>query len=122
MGIAEQLNAIRRDFEGCRLATFADLSSGIVLFASAEGRVPQEHLEALGARARTLLSQPAVTGLLPAPIDLAVAPEDEGLLVIVRAPQEPDEALVFRCDDDIDLASFMARAARDLAALGTGQE
>lgn len=122
MGIADQLNAIRGDVAGCRIATFADLASGLVLFASSEGRVPQERLDALCRRAMSLLSGPAAAAgrVLPAPVDRAVVPDGDGLLVILRSPEEPDEAFVFHCDRDIDLAAFTARAARDLAALGSG--
>lgn len=122
MGIADQLNALRGDVAGCRIATFADLASGLVLFASAEGRVPQERLDALCRRALAVLSGPAsaAAALLHAPVDRAVAPEGDGLLVVLRVPGDPDEALVFHCDRDIDLAAFMARAARDLDAIGAG--
>lgn len=120
MGIADQLNAMRGDFAGCRLATFADLSSGLVLFTSAEGRVRQERLDALCERARTLVvGNPAEAGasVLKAPVLQAVASDADGLLVVVRVSDEPDEALICHCDPDIDLLSFTARAASELAAL-----
>ena len=124
MGIADQLNAMRADFAGCRMATFADLASGLVLFTSAKGRVPQERLDALCGRAKILFSgapAEAATSVLGAPVQQAVVSDGDGLLVVVRVPNEPDEALVCHCDRDIDLPSFTARAARELAALGAVQ-
>jgi hypothetical protein len=120
MGIGDQLNALRGDVAGCRIAAFADLASGLVLYASADGRVPQERLDALCRRATSVLSgtAPAAAALLAAPVDRAVVPDGDGILVILRAPDEPDEALVFHCDRDIDLAAFTTRAARELATLG----
>jgi hypothetical protein len=123
MGIADQLNALRADFPACRVATFADLSSALVLFTSAASRMPQDRLDALSGRARALLAGPAAgagAGLLGAPVDHAVASEGEALVVLVRSPTEPDEALICHCDADIDIAAFTARAARELAALGAG--
>jgi len=124
MGIADQLNAMRRDFTDCRMATFADLASGLVLFTSADGRVPQEHLEGLCGRAKAIFSGTtgqAASAMLRTPVQQAVLPDDDGLLVLVRSPSEPDEALVCHCTAEIDLPSFTARAARELAALGSAQ-
>lgn len=120
MGIADQLNALRGDVAGCRIAAFADLASGLVLAASADGRVPQERLDALCRRATSVLSgtAPAASSLLAGQVDRAMLPDGDGILVILRVPEEPDEALVFQCDRDIDLVAFTTRAARELAALG----
>jgi hypothetical protein len=122
MGIAEQLNAMRRDHPSCRVATFADLSSGLVLFASTSRRLPQERLDALCARARAILNgSPARTAeaLLDGPPGEAIVAEGDGLLVFVRSPTEPDEALICDCDPDVDLRAFTERATRELASLGT---
>jgi hypothetical protein len=122
MGIADQLNALRADFPACRVATFADLSSGLVLFTSSAARMPQDRLDGLTARARALVgpASEAGAGLLAARVDHAVASEGEALFVLVRSPVEPDEALICQCDADIDLTAFTARAARELASLGAG--
>lgn len=123
MGIADQLNAMRADFPACRVATFADLSSGLVLFTSAAARMPQDRLDALSARARALLAGPAAeagAALLGAPVDHAVGSDGAALVVLVRSPAEPDEAMICHCDADIDLVAFTQRAARELAALGAG--
>jgi hypothetical protein len=121
MGIAEDLTALRRDFPGCRVATFADLSSGLVLFTSAAARPPQERLDALLARAAALLGGPSGTAafsVLGAPVDQAVAPEGDGLVVALRSPAEPAEAVICQVDAGIDLGAFTGRAAGVLARLG----
>jgi hypothetical protein len=123
MGIADQLNALRADFPACRVATFADLSSGLVLFASAASRMPQDRLDALSSRARALLAGPAAEAagaLLGAAVEHGVASEGEGLVVVVRSPVEPDEAMISHCDEGLDVAAFTARAAQELSSLGAG--
>lgn len=120
MGIADQVNALRRAFPECRVATFADLASGLVLFTSSDARLPQERLDALCDRARALLDPgtDAAAALLGAPVRFVATPDADGTLVIVRAPEELNEALICHCDPDLDLAAFAARAARDLSLLG----
>jgi hypothetical protein len=123
MGIADDLTALRRDFPGCRVVTFADLSSGLVLFTSAEARLPQERLDAFFRRAASLLNGPAANAgaaVLGTPIHHAVVPEGDGLLMALRSPAEPDEVVICQCDADIDLSAFAARAAGALARLGAG--
>jgi hypothetical protein len=121
MGIADQIDALRRGFPECRIATFADLASGLVLFTSTPARIPQEKVDALCARARDLLRAPAMEAaeaLLGYPVRHAVAPEADGLLVVIRSADDPDEALICQCAPAIDLTAFVATAARELAALG----
>lgn len=121
MGIAEQLNVLRRDHPACRVATFTDIASGLVLFSSADRRLPQERLDALSRRARELLrgsAHAAATGVLGGPVTEAVVTESDGLLVVVRSPTEPDEALICDCAEEIDLAAFTEGAARALSTFG----
>ena len=123
MGIAEDLTALRRDFPGCRVATFADLSSGLVLFTSTAERLPQERLDAMLDRAAGLLEGPAGAvgaAILGEPVLAAVAPDGACLLVARRRAEEPDEAVICQCDADIDLSAFAARAAEVLATLEAG--
>lgn len=123
MGIADDLTALRRDFPGCRVATFADLSSGLVLFTSAADRLSQERVDALLERAAALLDGPAGTAgtaILGAPVLRAVAPEANGLILALRSSEEPDEVVICQCDGDIDLSAFAARAANILAQLVAG--
>ena len=124
MGIADQLAVMRDDFPQCRSVTFADLSSGLVLCASTQVKLRQERLDALCDRARALLSGPgaaAAAAVLGAAPDEAVLDEAGMLLVFVRSPVEPDEALCCECEPGIDLNAFTARAAHELASIGTPQ-
>lgn len=121
MGIADQIDALRRGFPECRIATFADLASGLVLFTSTPARIPQEQVDALCARARDLLGAPATEAaeaLFGSPVRHAVVPDADGLLVVVRSADDPDEALICQCAPAIDLRTFIATAAHELAALG----
>jgi hypothetical protein len=123
MGIAEQLNGVRRDFPGCRVAAFADLSSRVVLFASSDARLPQDRLDAFCARAGALLAGPAGqagAALLGTPVERVLLPEADGIFVFVRSPDEPDEAVICQCDADTDPVALSVRIAQELAALGAG--
>lgn len=123
MGIADQVTALRRAFPECRVATFADLASGLVLFTSSDARLPQERLDALCDRARQLLdagADDAAAAALGAPVRLVATTDEDGILVVARSPEEPDEALICHCDPSLDLAAFAARSARELAQLGQG--
>ncbi len=120
MGVADQLNAFRQAIPACRVATFADLSSGLVLFASTDRRLPQERLDALCERAKGVLGKNLSTALQPvlgAPVGQVVLPAGDALLVVVRSATEPDEALVCECAAEVDLPLFLARAAEELAAI-----
>lgn len=124
MGIADQINALRRGFPDCRIATFADLASGLDLFTSAPSRPPQEKVDALCARARDLLhpeTQATAAALLGSAVRHAVTPWEDGLLVVVRASDDPDEVLICQCAPTIDLTAFVAAAMRELATLGPVQ-
>jgi hypothetical protein len=123
MGIADDLTALRRDFPDCRIATFADLSSGLVLSTSAEARLPQERLDRFLRRAEALLDGPAgMAGatVLGGPVQLALVPEGDGLLLAQRVPAEPDEVVICQCDTGTDIPAISARVGDILARLGTG--
>lgn len=119
MGVADQLNAFRQAFPACRVATFADLASGLVLFASTDRRLPQERLDALCARAKLVLGDlpEAARAAIGGPAAHAVLAERDSFLVFVRSRKEPDEALVCECAPEVDLPAFIARATDELAAI-----
>ncbi len=120
MGVSEQLNAIRRDIPTCRMAAFADLSASLVLDSSAEQRLPQERLDALCARARSLLG-PDISGnaegVIGGPVARAVTSFSEGLLVMVRSASDPNEALICVCDRDTDISRLFSRASEALETI-----
>ena len=122
MGVSEHLNAIRRDVPACRMVAFADLSANLVLESSAEQRLPQERLDALCTRARSLFG-PHITGpaeaLVAGPVARAVTSFAEGLLVIVRSAADPNEALICVCDRDADVSRLFSRASEALETIDT---
>ena len=120
MGAAEQLNSFRTAVPGCRIATFADLSSGLVLFTSPDTRVPQERLDALCDAARKLLLNDLPSGLataLGSEVMSAIVPEDDDLLVFVRSANDPCEAILCDCSANVDVHAVVSGAAAALAAL-----
>ncbi len=120
--IAEQLDAMRSDFPQCRSLTFADLASGLVLYASTVKKMPQERLDAMSDRARALLEGPAAAAAeraLGSRPSAAVWSGGDSLFIFVRSPVLPDEALCCECSAEIEVTAFTERAARELAALGT---
>lgn len=120
MSVAEQLNSFRQSVSGCRVATFADLSSGLVLFSSSETRLPQERLDALCDRARALLVSGVPSGVdaaLEGGVGSAVVPDDRSLLVFVRSAADPNEAILCDCTAETDVHAVIAGAVAALAAL-----
>lgn len=122
MGAADQLNAFRRGFPDCRVAVFADMSSGLVLSASTDRNLPQENLDALCERARSALTGGLLTSVevaIGGPIAASVTSEDDKLYVFVRSETEPDEVFACECAPDVDLFLFLSGASGALAAIGS---
>lgn len=122
MRAAEELSSFREAVPGCRVATFADLSSGLVLYTSSHTRLPQERLDALCAKARAMLVTGVPSGVaaaLGSGVGSAVVPDDQSLLVFVRSAADPNEAILCDCTFETDVNAVIAGAAAALAAIET---
>ena len=101
MDVAATLENMRRDIGGCDLAALVDISTGMVLSSAQAVRLPQEELDALGARAGEALtgsvadSAGGIMGQEPAME--AVMATSEGSTVCLRGSADRFEALVLLC-------------------------
>lgn len=110
MNVAAELDAMRSEISGCSLVAFTDLSSQLVLCASAASKPVQEELNALSRAANLALDGAFAEGAAPLWADGGkTAPETAVLMtgaevrVFLRSPGKPNEALVCVCAPDIEL-------------------
>lgn len=112
MTISENLDALRKSRNSVETATYLDLSSGTVLYASTAVRQPQERLDALCSTARALFDE-AADGSAEA---VSFGPTEA--LVFCRSGEAPTEAICLVCAPDVDLADILQAAHRALEAQG----
>lgn len=125
---ATWLDRLRREFPACRLAAFADLSTGMVLSTSTDMPVAQERLDRLCATAVELLD-----GESAARVSRATGKQNAGWLshamtidggeigVFVRSGKEPRDALCCLCDAAGDLDALIAAAGQCLESVSADQ-
>lgn len=125
MGIADQIEALRREFPACRAVTFTDLATGLVLCASTRGRLPQEKLDGLSGRARGLLGGEDgdacadAAGLgRAADLSRVMLLSADRTELYIRSEAQPEEAIACEGDAEADMAAFAVRAREDLDAIG----
>ena len=126
MSIAERLNAFRFEVPGCESVAFADLSSGLVLCASSEGKKPQEWFDQMCAAAQEMLdgalaretsalaSRSATPGAQQA-IHIA----DGELRLFLRSETAPNEALCCVCITEVSVDLLIQRAVALLHEIST---
>lgn len=111
MSVSEALDELRAEIPGCSLVAFADLSSKIVLTASAATNPAREELDALSVAANVALDGAIAQGAAPvlgeesaASAMLLSASEAR---VFLRSPGENPEALICVCAPDCNLEVVM---------------
>lgn len=116
MSISETLDTLRQSHAGCKVAAFADLTSRIVLRASAETTPRQEVLSVLAAAAHNTLASDlaemaqAATGS-ETRIDTAFVLRQNSAQVFVAASANASDALLFDAGGETDLEA-LAEAGR----------
>jgi hypothetical protein len=111
MSVSEALDSLRSEIPECSLVAFADLSSKIVLTASAAMKPAREELDALSAAAHLALdgavaeSAAAVwsSSAADATAETAMLLSANEARVFMRSPGENPEALICVCAPDCDL-------------------
>lgn len=107
MSVSEALDELRAEIPGCSLVAFADLSSKIVLTASAATNPAREELDALSMAAHLALDGAVAQGAAP-----VLGEESSGTAmllsasearVFMRSPGENPEALICVCAPDCNL-------------------
>ena len=104
MSIPDNLEALRKAKAAVETATYLDLSSRTVLFASTAVKQPQERLDALCETARMLFGA-AGDGSAEA---VSFGPGEA--LVFCRSVDAPEEAVCLVCAPDIDIAEALEAA------------
>lgn len=120
MTLARQLDDLRRQEPGCRLAAFGDLGASIVLRSSSASGHPQEYLDDLCQQARRGFL--ALDAAAWAAGTAAAAPADDVLVLapgearlFLRAAGGTGDAVLCVCTD-ADAAARLAFPARQLLA------
>lgn len=110
MNVTAELDEMRSGLLGCSLVAFTDLSSQLVLCASAAAKPVQEELNALSKAANLALDGTIAQSAMPiwtesgeAPAETAVLLTGSEVRVFLRSPKKPNEALVCVCAPDIEL-------------------
>ena len=107
MSVSDALDELRAEIPGCSLVAFADLSSKIVLTASAATNPAREELDALSMAAHLALDGALAQGAAP-----VLGGESSGTAmllsasearVFMRSPGENPEALICVCAPDCNL-------------------
>jgi hypothetical protein len=120
--VADRLQDLVNDWDGCAAAGFADLSAQMVLVHAGNSRYQREALDQLCAEAVVLLNAPTSTGR----VQHAVMAMADQTRIYLRASADPDDALCCICSPDIAVGPFLAAASACLeqistvAALGAG--
>lgn len=122
MAAAEQIDALRGRFPSCEVLAYADLGTGMVLYASTRRHRPQEDLDQLCEMAADLTIGPTARGLLgpglvTAPVQTAVVLA-AGRVELFLRPAASAEVLCCECGGDIDLPAFLAEAEELARHLG----
>lgn len=112
MSIPKKLKSLRTGTRGCRMTAYVDLSSGMVLRASAKSEMKQETLDAHAAAARALVGQggPDVASALIGPVEEAVILGPETATMYLASQRDPTDGLAIEARPRTDLVALLAAA------------
>jgi hypothetical protein len=126
MKITEQLDGLRSQHPSCRIAAFADLSTGMVLAATSDVKTSQERLDALSANAkhalRGSLAQTVTGTMMNRSSDrtgYVMQICSSSVELFVEAPRDNDEALCLVCSSEADFDGLVSHARELLASIET---
>lgn len=125
MDIAEHLDAMRADIDGCAMVAFTDLTSQLVLCSSSTGTPEQDEMNALSQAANLALDGAFAEGAAgswdgDAPSQVAMLLTGSDARLFLRSPGNPAEALVCVCKPDADLEGAVAQARATLDRIVAG--
>lgn len=125
MELVEKLDDLRSRYPECRTLAFADISTGMILCTSAEGKLRQEKLDSLCGTAVEMLSGSIakhIGGAFPAQEDSgvyqAIIVEPAEIGIFLKSTINPADALCCVCLPAIKLGAFIEDARNNLAEFG----
>ncbi len=125
MELAEKLDDLRLKFPGCRTLAFADISTGMVLCASAADHLRQEHLDSLCSTAAEMLNGSIAKPVCDAFADnentgifQAIIIEPTEIGIFLKSRHNPADALCCVCAPTIELGAFLQDARENLSRFG----
>lgn len=115
MDVAERLDAMRAEVNGCSLVAFADLGSKLVLCVSAAIKPAQEEMDRLSSLAELVLNGALASGAAPVLTDgegdgragMAMLMSGSEAKVFLRAQGAANEALVCVCAPETDIGKVV---------------
>ena len=125
MNLAEKLDGLRLKYPECKTLAFADVSTGMVLYASADESLKQEQLDSLCGTAVEMLSGSiamrvgeAISEQSSTGIFQAIIIERDEVGIFLKSMSNPVDALCCVCTSDIALGAFIKEARDNLAGAG----
>ncbi len=118
--VADALDALQNDFEGCETIAFADLSTQMILITNTGTSHRRETLDSLCAEAALTLGTSKKIAVGTAPSSTAIVAEPEQLRVFLRADKEPSDVLCCVFRPGLDIATFLPAARACLEQISSG--
>ena len=122
MAIADEINKLREEYDGCTLVAFADLSSKMVLLTSSRKKIPQENLDHLCAEAAIMFKGAAANLNRDAAPITALVVDGDHTNIYLRNEAGADDVLCCVCGPDVDLNAFLTSAQARLDQIMPGGE
>lgn len=118
--VAEALDALQSDFDGCETIAFADLSTQMILITNTGTSHPREKLDNLCAEAALTLGSSKKVAIGTAPSSMAIITEPDQLRLFLRARKEPSDVLCCVCKPGLDISAFLSAAHTCLEKISSG--
>jgi len=123
MDITAELDAMRADVPACALVAYADLTSQLVLSASAATSPVQEEMNALSQAAQLSLDGAFAEGAAASwggddPAEMALLMTGAEIRLFLRSPANQTEALIAVLAPDAELEAVLSRARAALVRIG----
>ncbi|VAV87724.1 hypothetical protein MNBD_ALPHA07-1603 [hydrothermal vent metagenome] len=122
MAIADEINKLREEFDGCSLVAFADLSSKMVLLTSSLKKIPQENLDHLCAEAAIMFKGATAKLNKDATPITALVADGDNTNIYLQNEAGSDDVLCCICGPDVDLNAFLTSAQARLDQIMPGGE
>lgn len=108
--VANELDALREEHDGCQTIAFGDLSTQMILVTDTKSTLPRETLNSLCAQGALALGRTDKQAVGTMPSRMALLADTTALRIFLRAEDEPNDVLCCICAPDVDVEKFVANA------------